>query len=129
MENYTSKIIKAAENDIKIAKIAGLAKEPTELYEVVSNIERMVKKNKYDEIAGLSPFDIFKLYFCFNNDTMALVQVGQIDYFDIAVNYFELYDVLEEAVFVLNWPYEKAKRIFAYGYKIKKAPRLLSRSF
>ena len=65
MENYISKIIAAAEKDIKIAKIAGLAKEPTELYEIVSGIERMVKKSEYDKIAELSTFDIFKLYFCF----------------------------------------------------------------
>ena len=109
MENYISKIIAAAEKDLKIAKIAGLAKEPTELYEIVSGIERMVKKSEYDKIAELSTFDIFKLYFCFNNDTMALVQVGQIDYFDIAVNYFELYDILEEAQDCINsWTFDNA---------------------
>lgn len=116
MTNRIAEIVKAAEADRVEAKLASLEKEPFELYEIVDKIMVLAKKNKYEEIAQVPNYDFFNMFFCINNDLMALMQVGQLQYFDTSASYDELYSVTAESADYINtWTfkthYEYIRRI------------------
>ena len=107
MTNRISEIVKAAEADRVEAKLASLEKEPFELYEIVDKIMVLAKKNKYEEIAQVPNYDFFNMFFCINNDLMALMQVGQLQYFDTSASYDELYSVTAESADYINtWTFK-----------------------
>lgn len=107
MANQIPEILKAAENDKIETKLTKLEKEPTELYEIIERLKMIVKKGRYEEFADLSNYDLFNIYFCFNNDTISLIQVQQIQYFDTSATYEELYSVVEESKeYIDSWTFQ-----------------------
>lgn len=112
MTTNINEILNAARDDRVETKLISLEEEPKELYDIVTRIKLMLKRTQYEELANLSNYDLFKLYFCFNNDTMSMIHTGQIQYFDASVSYEELYNIIEESKDYINtWTFSKTYNI------------------
>lgn len=108
MATNINEILNAARDDRVETKIISLEEEPKPLYDIVTRIKLILKRTQYEEIAKLSNYDLFQLYFCFNNDTMSMIHTGQIQYFDASISYEELYGIIEESKDYINtWSFSK----------------------
>jgi hypothetical protein len=108
MATNINEILNAARDDRVETKIISLEEEPTPLYDIVTRIKLILKRTQYEDIAKLSNYDLFQLYFCFNNDTMSMIHTGQIQYFDASISYEELYGIIEESKDYINtWSFSK----------------------
>lgn len=103
-----NEILNSARDDRVETKLISLEEEPKDLYDIVTKIKLTLKRTQYEEVAKLSNYELFKLYFCFNNDTMSMIHSGQIQYFDASVSYEELYNIIEESKDYINtWTFSK----------------------
>ena len=108
MATNINEILNAARDDRVETKIISLEEEPKPLYDIVTRIKLILKRTQYEDIAKLSNYDLFQLYFCFNNDTMSMIHTGQIQYFDASISYEELYGIIEESKDYINtWSFSK----------------------
>ena len=108
MATNINEILNAARDDRVETKIISLEEEPKTLYDIVTRIKLILKRTQYEDIAKLSNYDLFQLYFCFNNDTMSMIHTGQIQYFDASISYEELYGIIEESKDYINtWSFSK----------------------
>ena len=97
-----SDILNSAHNEKIETKIIANSAEPTELYEIVDKLKTLIKRTQYEEFAKMSNYDLFNLYFCFNNDTISMIETGQSPYFANAITYEELYSIVEESKDIIN---------------------------
>jgi len=108
MATNINEILNAARDDRVETKIISLEEEPKPLYDIVTRLKLILKRTQYEDIAKLSNYDLFQLYFCFNNDTMSMIHTGQIQYFDASISYEELYGIIEESKDYINtWSFSK----------------------
>ena len=108
MATNINEILNAASDERVETKIISLEEEPKPLYDIVTRIKLILKRTQYEDIAKLSNYDLFQVYFCFNNDTMSMIHTGQIQYFDASISYEELYGIIEESKDYINtWSFSK----------------------
>lgn len=122
-----SDILTSAHDERVETKILLLEQEPKELYEIIDRIKIILKKNRLEDIAQLSNYDLFKLYFCFNNDSIALIQDGQAQYFDSPASYEELYNIIDESEqLVNNWTFSKEYNLIRRACEAKTQKELIA---
>lgn len=107
MINRINDIINYARDEKVETTIISLEQEPKELYDIVENLKQKIKRTQYEDFSKISNYDLFKLYFCFNNDTMSLIESGQAHYFESPQSYNELYDIIEESKdYIDSWTFQ-----------------------
>lgn len=122
-----SDILTSAHDERVETKILLLEQEPQELYDIIDRIKIILRKNRLEDMAQLSNYDLFKLYFCFNNDSIALIQDGQAQYFDSPASYEELYNIIDESEqLVNNWTFTKEYNLIRRACEAKNQKELIA---
>ena len=122
-----SDILTSAHDERVETKILLLEQEPNVLYEIIDRIKIILKKNRLEDMAQLSNYDLFKLYFCFNNDSIALIQDGQAQYFDSPASYEELYNIIDESEQLVNgWTFSKEYNLIRRACEAKTQKDLIA---
>jgi hypothetical protein len=122
-----SDILTSAHDERVETKILLLEQEPNVLYEIIDRIKIILKKNRLEDMAQLSNYDLFKLYVCFNNDSIALIQDGQAQYFDSPASYEELYNIIDESEQLVNcWTFSKEYNLIRRACEAKTQKDLIA---